>query len=88
MRKINLKKTVFKTCTFHEADFSESDLSGAIFDGCDFDRATFSYSILESADFRTSFHYIIDPETNKIKKAKFSRTEVAGLLHKYDIEID
>ena len=30
---------------------------------------------------------MIDPEINKIKKAKFSMTEVLGLLSKYNIEV-
>jgi len=30
----------------------------------------------------------IDPELNRIKKAKFSQSGLAGLLEKYDLEID
>jgi len=47
----------------------------------------FENTILEKVDFSTSFNYSIDPEMNKIKKAKFSLPEVIGLLNKYDIEI-
>jgi len=32
-------------------------------------------------------NYSIDPEKNKIKKARFSTAGIAGLLDKYDIEI-
>jgi hypothetical protein len=52
------------------------------------ERATFDQTILEKVDFRTSYHYSIDPEVNRIKKAKFSILGVAGLLGKYDIEIE
>jgi len=31
---------------------------------------------------------LIDPEVNRIKKAKFSVSGVPGLLNKYDIEIE
>jgi hypothetical protein len=31
---------------------------------------------------------VIDPENNKVKKAKFALTGIAGLLEKYGIEID
>ena len=55
---------------------------------CHDTRATFSHTILEKADFRTSFNYSINPEINRIKKAKFSLIGIAGLLDKYDIEID
>ena len=50
--------------------------------------AAFENTILEKADFRTSFNYSIDPGKNRIKKAKFSLAGIAGLLEKYDIEID
>jgi hypothetical protein len=43
---------------------------------------------LEKADFRTAFNYSINPETNRIKKAKFSKEGLNGLLDKYDIEIE
>jgi len=33
-------------------------------------------------------NYSIDPELNKIKKARFSTQGIAGLLDKYDIEIE
>ncbi len=42
----------------------------------------------EGVDFRTSFNYSIDPQLNRIKKAKFSLPGIAGLLDKYDIVID
>ncbi|GEM_PF-5150870 len=32
--------------------------------------------------------YSINPETNKIKKAKFSLLGIPGLLDRYDIEIE
>jgi fluoroquinolone resistance protein len=59
-----------------------------VFDNCDLTRATFDRSVLEKADFRTSYNYSIDPENNKIKKAKFSLLGVSGLLDKYDIAIE
>ncbi len=85
--QVKLKKTIFKGCTLHEADFSEADLSAAIIDHCDLAGATFDHTNLEKVDFRTAVNYSIDPEKNKIKKAKFSLTGIAGLLDKYDIDI-
>ena len=85
--KAKLKKTSFKNSILHEADFTDCDLSGSVFDICDFTRATFEKTILEKADFRTSYNFSIDPEKNRIKKAMFSMSGAAGLLHKYDIEI-
>lgn len=86
--KMKLKKIVFKNCNLTEADFTEADLSAANFDHCDLSKVLFENTILEKADLRTSYNYSIDPERNKIKKAKFSLPAVTGLLDKYDIEID
>ena len=85
---MKLKKTVCKKSELHEVDFTDADLSSSVFTDCDFLRATFNNTNLEKADFRTSFHYSIDVEKNRIKKAKFSLSAITGLLDKYDIEID
>ncbi|MDO6431511.1 pentapeptide repeat-containing protein [Flavitalea sp. BT771] len=82
-----LKKTIFKGIQLRETDFTECDLTNAVFDHCDLAGATFENTILEKADLRTSFNYSIDPERNKVKKAKFSLQGLPGLLNKYDIEI-
>ena len=58
-----------------------------MFDECDLSRAAFDNTIMEKADFRTSYNYSIDPERNKVRKAQFSFPHVVGLLDKYDIEI-
>ena len=69
-------------------DFTEADLTNSVFDNCDLAGAKFEKTILEKADLRTSHNYSIDPEINKIKKAKFSVHGITGLLDKYDIEIE
>jgi uncharacterized protein YjbI with pentapeptide repeats len=86
--KVKLKKTSFKNAQLQEVDFTECDLTGSIFDTCDLQDATFENTILEKVDFRSSFNYAIDPETNRIKKARFSLQGITGLLHKYDIRVD
>lgn len=85
--KLSLKKIVFKDCSLQEIDFVEADLSGSIFDNCDLDKAMFDHTELSKADLRTSYNYSIDPEQNKIKKAKFAFPGVLGLLDKYEIEV-
>jgi uncharacterized protein YjbI with pentapeptide repeats len=69
-------------------DFTGCDATGAVFDQCNFAGATFENTILEKADLRSSCNYFIDPEANRIKKARFSLSQVSGLLAKYGIEID
>jgi uncharacterized protein YjbI with pentapeptide repeats len=86
--KMNLKKMKWTNSSLHELDFSEADLSSAIFEGCDLQRSIFTGTNLEKADLRTSFNYSIEPERNRLKKAKFSLPGVIGLLDKHDIQID
>lgn len=85
--KTKIKKTVFKNCQLQESDFSETDLSYAVFDNCNLEQSTFDHSNLENTDFRTAYHYSIDPVNNRIKKAKFSLQGLPGLLEKYNIQI-
>ncbi|MDP2414547.1 pentapeptide repeat-containing protein [Daejeonella sp.] len=86
--RTKIKKTNFKNSNLKDADFTECDLTGSVFQNCDLAGVTFENTILEKADFRTSLNYSIDPENNRIRKAKFSILEISGLLDKYDIEID
>ena len=83
-----MKKANFTDCSLKEVDYTGVDLSMAVFANCDLTRAVFHESNLEKADFRTAANYSFDPETNKIKKAKFSLSGVTGLLGKYNIEIE
>ncbi len=85
---LKLKNTRFRNCDMQEADFSEADLSGAQFDGSDLLQAIFFHTNLESADFRGAFNYSINPETNRLRKAKFSIPGVTGLLDSYGIIIE
>lgn len=86
--KLKIKKTVFKDSQLQEVDFAEADLTGAVFDNCNLLQAHFDRTLLEKADLRTAYHYSFDPEINRIKKAMFSIGGIAGLLQKYDIEIE
>ena len=83
-----MKKTKFEDCSLKEVDFSAADLSMAVFLNCDLSQAVFQQTNLEKADFRTAFNYSLNPEANKIKKAKFSLSGIVGLLGKYDIIIE
>ena len=83
-----MSKTSFLSCKMHGVDFSYCELNFAIFKACDLQDAIFEQTNLEKADFRTAKNYTIDPEKNRIKKAKFSMPEVVGLLAKFDIQIE
>ena len=86
--KLKIKKTRFINSNLSEVDFTEADLTSSLFDNCELAGARFERTILEKADLRTSRNYSIDPELNKIKKARFSYPGVLGLLSKYEIDID
>jgi fluoroquinolone resistance protein len=85
---MNLTKQIFKGSTLHEVDFTSCNLSAAVFPDCDLTGAVFESSVLEKADFTSAYNYIIDPERNNIKKAKFSINGLPGLLMKYNIGIE
>jgi len=86
--EINIKKTIFKNSQLQELDFTGCNLTGSSFLNCDLTGSIFNNSILEKVDFRTSSSYSIDPENNRIRKAKFSLQDITGLLDKHDIVIE
>lgn len=86
--KRKMKKAVFKHCKLMEVDFTETDLTGALFDSCDLSGAIFDQTVLEKANLVTAYGYQVNPENNRIKKARFSSSGLAGLLGKYDIIIE
>ena len=83
-----MKKTRFSNCSIKEADFTQCVLTEASFQNCELSGSTFHDTNLEKADLRTASGFNIDPDLNRIKKAKFSTYGLAGLLGKYDIKID
>ena len=83
-----MKKTKFVCCSLKEADFTDTDLSLSVFEDCDCLGSVFQNTNLEKADLRTAMNYTIDPEVNRIRKAKFSYSGISGLLTKYDLDIE
>lgn len=86
--KTKIRKTTFINSQLKGVDFTEADLSLALFDQCNLAEAVFDRTNLEKADLRTAVNYSIDPEINRLKKARFSMSGISGLLDKYDIQID
>ena len=85
---LNLKSTQFKNCNLQEADFTETDLTNSVFSDCDLNRAIFDNTNLEKVDFRTAHNFLINPEINRLKHAKFTKNNIIGLLKKYNIKIE
>ena len=86
--QLNLRNSGFKDCRMQEVDLGEANLSGVTINNCDLTGALFDNTNLEKADLRQSFNFSIDPEINRIQKAKFSSSALAGLLRKYNLDID
>jgi len=82
------KKSKFLNCSMVETDLTECDLTDAKFTNCNLSGAFFSRTIIKGADLRTSYNFIIDPEINNVKKARFSLHGTPGLLTKYQIIIE
>jgi len=83
-----LKKTKFIDCSLKQTDFEETDLTASVFHNCDLSGASFVRSVLEKADFRTARNFSFDPAVNKVKQAKFSALNLAGLLYQFQLDID
>lgn len=79
--------TKFTDCSLQSVDFREADLSGALFENCDLIHARFGNSILEATDFRSAYHFEIDPNLNRIRNALFSDRNVQGLLCGFGVDI-
>ena len=82
-----LKKALFVDCSMRETHFIKCDLSGTVFRHCNLELAKFEGVTLTQVDFSSSYNLAIDPEDNKVKRAKFSLHNLPGLLTKYDLVI-
>ncbi len=85
---LNLKNTSFQECIIRDTIFTDANLAGADFTGADLDGTTFHNSDLSYANFQGAINYSINPLTNKLVKAKFSKPEVLALLNHLGIIID
>lgn len=85
--EMKLKGTHFTSCDLQHADFMETDLSQALLKECDLCYASFHHTNLEKADLSTARNYTLNPAANRLRKAKFSRFGLEGLLAGLGIEV-
>jgi fluoroquinolone resistance protein len=85
---INLSKTNFIDCQLRNVDFAEANLSRCVCRGSDFKEARFSNTDLSYADFTNAQGYLICPNSNTLKKTRFSLPEAVSLLSGLDIIIE
>lgn len=86
--KRKMSKTIFKKSSLKGVDFGLADLKQSKFIDTDLNEAIFYETNLQEVNFSTAYNYIIDPDQNNIKKARFSREGLTGLLSKYNIIIE
>lgn len=85
---LRTKNTIFKDCSCMGTDFTETDLTGASFSGSNLGKAIFEQTILDKVNFSEAHDFTIDPERNSLKKTRFSKDGLLGLLKKYDIVVE
>jgi len=83
-----LRKTQFEDCSLREVQFARADLTGSSFTRCDLARVAFLHTNLEKTDFSSAYNFVLDPDANRLRKAKFSLFGLPGLLEKYGLEIE
>ena len=71
-----------------ESGFTKADMSAATFEKRNLQDALFMQTRLAETDFNTAFNIVIGPESNYMKKAKFSRDGLFGLLFKYGLQVE
>jgi len=84
---LNLQEIVIEACKAHNVDFRGGDFSEANFTYSDFSNSLFNNTNLTRADFTDATNYNIDVYFNKVRKAKFCRSEAVSLLDSLGIEL-
>ncbi|MGH7955220.1 MAG: pentapeptide repeat-containing protein [Gloeomargaritales cyanobacterium] len=69
---LNLSKTNLIDCQLGNVDFTEANLTRCICKGSDFREARFNNTDLSYANFSDAQNYMINPNSNKLKKTRFS----------------
>ena len=80
--------TCFVGCNLDDADFADADLTEAVFQECTLAGAVFQNTRMPGADFRTATGFVIDPETNPLKGAKFTLHGLLGVVAKLELVVE
>jgi uncharacterized protein YjbI with pentapeptide repeats len=84
---LDLRNTSFSNSRLQSAELHQCNLTKTNFSGCNLSHCVFENCDLSHAWFENATNYTINPQTNVLKKAKFSYPEVLSFLHPFDIEI-
>jgi len=83
-----LRGTRFQNCSCTEADFTQADLTNAVFEYTTLSRAIFHHTQFNGADFTTATDFVIDPENNPLRQARFTVAGLVGLVSKYGVVVE
>ncbi len=83
LKKVNFGKSQIISSTFYQVNLSECN-----FMGCELTDTTFSECDLQKSDFRSASGFNIDVTSCKLKNAKFSFTNLDGLVKGLGIKIE
>lgn len=86
--KRKMQKTTFDNSSLKSVDFTNCNLNQSKFLNSDLNEAIFYNTNIQEVDFSSAFNYTIDLSLNNIKKAHFSKKDLAGLLSHYNIIIE
>nr|WP_296383764.1 pentapeptide repeat-containing protein [Winogradskyella sp.] len=85
--QLKINSTKFSNCKMHQVDFTETEVKNTVFSNCDLKDSIFDSTILENADFLTAYNFSINPSSNQMKNAVFSKDNCFGLLSSFNIKI-
>lgn len=83
-----VQKTLFLNSSLKGVDFTNTNLKQTRFDNCNLDESVFIGTNLQETNFETAYNYTIDLDSNFVKKTRFSKDGLAGLLRNYDIIVE
>ncbi len=85
--QLKINKTKFSKCKMYHVDYTETDAQNTTFSNYDLKDSIFDSTSLENADFSTAHNFSINPSTNPMKNAIFSKENCFGLLSSFKIKI-
>lgn len=84
---MSIPSTVFEGCQISDTTFTNCNLKKADFSGVSFVDGRIADCDLREADFIDASGFQIDPNANKMRAAKFSRTAAVELLNGYGLKL-
>jgi uncharacterized protein YjbI with pentapeptide repeats len=85
---MNIQQSKFVHSVMCNIDFTDCNASQCVFDECDLKDAQFMQTNLTKANLVSAYNFTIQPEGNTLKKTRFAKSNMHGLLAHLDIHIE